>query len=74
MLVLTRKLGESIVIADDIKVTVLEVVGNHIRLGFEAPKNVRILRAELEEVRLEPLAQPGDEDTQMRLKTMTDIR
>jgi len=47
MLVLTRKIGESIIIADDIRVTVLEVRGNQIRLGFSAPQNVRIQREEI---------------------------
>ena len=47
MLVLTRKLGEGIVIDDQITVTVLEVQGNQIRLGIEAPKEIPIRREEL---------------------------
>lgn len=47
MLFLTRKLGESIVINDDIVVTVTEIKGNHIKLSFEYPKNVRVLRKEI---------------------------
>ncbi len=50
MLVLSRKVGESIVIENDICVTVVEVSGNRIRLGFEAPVDVKILRSELEQV------------------------
>ncbi len=73
MLVLSRKPGESIVIANDIKVTVLEVIGNRIRLGIEAPKNVPIVRAELEEVQFELPAQRTDQDTQTRPKTKTNI-
>jgi carbon storage regulator len=47
MLVLTRKLGETVVIDGGIKVTVLEVAGNRVRLGIAAPDGVRILRGEL---------------------------
>jgi carbon storage regulator len=47
MLVLSRKLGEQVVIAEDIVVTVTEVCGGKVRLGIEAPKQVRILRGEL---------------------------
>lgn len=47
MLVLTRRLGESITIGDDIVVTVLEVSGNQVRLGITAPRSVRILREEI---------------------------
>lgn len=47
MLVLTRKLDQRIVIGDDITVTILEVQGNRIRLGIEAPKEIPITREEL---------------------------
>ena len=47
MLVLTRKPGEKIHIDGDIIVTVLEINGNKIRLGIDAPDDVTILRAEL---------------------------
>lgn len=47
MLVLSRKEDESIVIDGNIKVTILEIRGNQIRLGIEAPKNVPICRSEL---------------------------
>jgi carbon storage regulator len=47
MLVLSRKPGERIVINDRITVTVLEVQGNRIRLGIEAPREVPIVREEL---------------------------
>jgi carbon storage regulator len=48
MLVLTRKLGERIVVADTIVVTVLEVDRGAVRLGIEAPPEVRVLRHELQ--------------------------
>jgi carbon storage regulator len=47
MLVLSRKVGERVVIGDSIVVTVLEVKGRQVRLGFEAPSNVQIWRGEL---------------------------
>ncbi len=49
MLVLSRKQWDSIVIDGNIKVTVVEVKGNVVRLGIEAPKEVSILRSELRE-------------------------
>ena len=47
MLILTRKLGEMIRIGDDVTVRVVEVRGNQIRLGVEAPPQVRIYREEI---------------------------
>lgn len=47
MLVLTRKSGESVIINGNIFVKVLEVRGSHVRLAFEAPRAVRIMRSEL---------------------------
>ncbi|GIW07800.1 MAG: carbon storage regulator [Dehalococcoidia bacterium] len=47
MLVLTRKAGESIVIGGDVELTVLEIDGDHIRLGIQAPRSVPVYRAEL---------------------------
>ncbi|MGV8056610.1 MAG: carbon storage regulator CsrA [Smithellaceae bacterium] len=47
MLILTRKLGESITIGDDIKITLLDVKGKYIRIGIEAPRNVAVHRQEV---------------------------
>lgn len=47
MLILTRKLGESITIGDDIKVTVLGVFGRQVRLGVDAPSSVIVHREEV---------------------------
>jgi carbon storage regulator len=49
MLVLTRKLNESIIIDGEIRVTVVGIRGNHVRLGIEAPDAVAIFREELYE-------------------------
>jgi carbon storage regulator len=49
MLVLTRKVHQSIVIGDDVEVVVLEVRGEQVRLGIKAPKNVSVHRKEVYE-------------------------
>ena len=49
MLVLTRKVGERIQIGDNITVVVTKSSGNRVTLGIEAPKDVRIVRGELEQ-------------------------
>lgn len=49
MLVLSRKLNESIIIDDQIRITVVEIRGDKIRLGIEAPKNVSVHRREVYE-------------------------
>lgn len=47
MLVLTRKLGESIAIDDDIKIVVVQIKGRQVRLGIEAPRDTKIHREEV---------------------------
>lgn len=47
MLVLTRKSDEAIKLGDDVTVTIIEIKGNQVRLGIEAPANVRVYRKEL---------------------------
>ncbi len=47
MLVLSRKIGEKLVIGDNISVVVSRVAGNRVTLGIEAPADVRIIRGEL---------------------------
>jgi carbon storage regulator len=47
MLVLSRKTGEEIVIGGDVRVTVLEVRGNRVKLGFSGPREVPVHREEL---------------------------
>lgn len=47
MLVLTRKLGESIAIDDHIKIRVVQIKGKQVRLGIEAPKDTKIHREEV---------------------------
>ena len=47
MLILTRRVGETLVIGDDVTVTVLGVRGNQVRLGVNAPKEVAVHREEI---------------------------
>lgn len=47
MLVLTRKMGETITIGDQIRIKVVEMKGNQVRLGIEAPGDMRIYREEI---------------------------
>ena len=47
MLILTRRLGESLVIGNDVTVTVLGVKGNQVRIGIKAPKDVEVHREEI---------------------------
>ncbi|MBT8140236.1 MAG: carbon storage regulator CsrA [Gammaproteobacteria bacterium] len=47
MLILTRKTGEKILIADNVSITVLNVSGTQVKLGIDAPQDVRIMREEL---------------------------
>lgn len=59
MLILTRKAGETIVINENIRVTVLSVKGNQIRLGVEAPEEVPVHRQEIQErIKAQAQAQP----------------
>ena len=47
MLILTRRVGETLMIGDDIQVMVLGVKGNQVRVGIEVPKDIPVIREEL---------------------------
>ena len=52
MLVLSRKVGEKLMIGDNITVVISRVAGNRVTIGIEAPPDVRIMRGELDQERL----------------------
>lgn len=56
MLILTRRVGETVMIGDDVVVTVLRVKGNQVRIGVDAPKSVPVQREEI----YAPRVQKGD--------------
>ena len=53
MLVLTRRLNESIMIGNDIELTIIDIKGDQIKLGIKAPKNITIHRSEIHQEILE---------------------
>jgi carbon storage regulator len=61
MLILTRRVGETVVIGDDVTVTVLGVKGSQVRLGVNAPKEVAVHREEIyERIKREQAADEAD--------------
>lgn len=72
MLVLTRKLNESILIGEEIKVVLLGIEGDRVKLGIEAPSSMRIFRTEM-------LARTIDENkaavvTQVDLRSLANLK
>ncbi len=59
MLILTRRVGETVMIGDDVTITVLGVKGNQVRVGINAPKHVAVHREEIYE-RIKREQQPED--------------
>lgn len=47
MLILSRRVQESIIIGDNVTITVMEVRGNQVRLGIDAPKDIEVFREEI---------------------------
>ncbi|MBF4600771.1 carbon storage regulator CsrA [Frigoribacterium sp. VKM Ac-1396] len=70
MLVLTRKVGERIVIGDDIVITVLDSRGDGVRIGIDAPRGVKIQREEVikavTEANVEAAKAPDDAEARLR--------
>jgi len=62
MLILTRRVGETVMIGDDVTITVLGVKGNQVRVGINAPKHVAVHREEIYE-RIKREQQPDEVET-----------
>lgn len=61
MLILTRRVGETLMVGDDVTVTVLGVKGNQVRIGVNAPKDVAVHREEIYQ-RIQREKNDGDAD------------
>ena len=73
MLVLARKVGQSIIINDNIELLVIEVRGDQVRLGIEAPKSIPVHRKELlEQIRAQNLEAAQSSDIQAATNALTD--
>ena len=72
MLILTRKVGEAITIADDITIKVLEVKGGQVKIGVDAPQHISIHRNEVFEKIMEENKRAAQE-TPQDLDALTDV-
>jgi len=72
MLVLTRKANESIIIADNIKIEILEIRGEKVKIGIEAPKELHILRDELHQEVTEQNRQASEVDEENLSKLLSE--
>ena len=69
MLVLTRKLGESVAIDDHIKIVVVQIKGKQVRLGIKAPKETKIHREEV----YKAIQEQNTEASKADLETISDL-
>ncbi len=69
MLVLTRKAGEGIIIGDDIKITVVELKGGGVRIGIDAPREMKVHRQEV----FDKIKQENKEATQWDIADLNEL-
>lgn len=74
MLVLARKLNESIMIGDDIEVVVIDIKGDQVKLGIKAPRKVTVHRKEIyQEIKQENIAAISSEFDPNTLRDLSDL-
>ena len=67
MLILTRRVGETVMIGDEVTITVLGVKGNQVRVGISAPKSIAVHREEIyERIKREQQGGGGDDGSESR--------
>ena len=69
MLVLTRKAGEGIIIGDDIKITIIELKGGGVRVGIDAPREMKVHRQEV----FDKIKQENKEATQWDIADLNEL-
>ena len=69
MLVLTRKAGEGIIIGDDIKITIVELKSGGVRIGIEAPREIKVHRQEV----FDRIKQENKEATQWEIADLNEL-
>ncbi len=73
MLILTRRVGETVMIGNDVTVTVLGVKGNQVRIGINAPKSVAVHREEIyERIQREQQGQGGEPGADLKAHSSDD--
>ncbi len=74
MLVLTRKPGQGFFVGDNIEVTITEISGDKVRVGIEAPKEIKILRTELSETMASNQQAAGKADSNLLKALAQDLK
>ncbi len=75
MLVLARKVGQSIVVNDNVEILVIEVRGDQVRLGIEAPKSIPVHRKELlEQIRAENKRAAEQADIDVATRALDELQ